>query len=138
MRGIYGEGSESRGYLYQISNQITLGITEEDTLKKLGEVISQISGQERKLRLSIRGENLERLKDSILRSEGILKYANMMSSSEFGIALGIVTDISYVTLGSLFVSTLPATLTLNEKEPPKTDFERDRARAKLVKATLGK
>lgn len=147
MRGIYGEGSESRGYLYQISNQITLGITEEDTLKKLGEVISQISGQERKLRLSIRGENLERLKDSILRSEGILKYANMISSSEFtehfsnirlGIALGIVTDISYVTLGSLFVSTLPATLTLNEKEPPKTDFERDRARAKLVKATLGK
>lgn len=147
MRGMYGEGSESRGYLYQISNQITLGITEEDTLKKLSDVISQINEQERKLRGSIKGENLERLRDKILRSEGILKYAHMLSSAEFtehfsmvrlGISLGIVTDISYAVLGDLLISTLPAVLTLTSDDKPKNDSERDRARAKLVKSTLEK
>ncbi|MBE6538948.1 MAG: ATP--guanido phosphotransferase [Ruminococcaceae bacterium] len=147
MRGMYGEGSESRGCLYQISNQITLGITEEDTLKKLGDVISQINEQERKLRSSIKGENLERLRDKVLRSEGILKYAHMLSSAEFiehfstirlGIALGIVTDISYAVLGDLLITTLPAVLTLSSGDKPKNDAERDRARAKLVKNALGK
>ncbi len=147
MRGMYGEGSESKGCLYQISNQITLGITEEDTLKKLCDVIAQINEQERKLRSSVKGENLERLRDRILRSEGLLRYAHMLSSAEFiehfanirlGIALGIITDISYVTLGSLLVETLPAVLTLSLDEKPTSENERDRARAKLVKNTLGK
>ena len=147
IRGLFGEGSSGKGGIYQISNQITLGITEEDTLKKLGDVIAQINDQERKLRSSIRGENLERLRDTALRSEGILKYAHMLSSSEFiehfsnirlGIALGIITEISYVTLGKLFIETMPATLTLSEKETPKTDSERDRARARLCREALGK
>ena len=147
IRGLFGEGSAGKGGIYQISNQITLGITEEDTLKKLGDVIAQINDQERKLRSSIRGENLERLRDTALRSEGILKYAHMLSSTEFiehfsnirlGIALGIITDISYVTLGKLFIETMPQTLTLSEKEAPKTDWERDRARARLCRDILGK
>lgn len=147
MRGMYGEGSESKGCLYQISNQITLGITEEDTLKKICDVIAQINEQERKLRSSIKGENLERLRDRIVRSEGLLRYAHMLSSAEFiehfanirlGIALGIITDISYVTLGNLLVETLPAVLTLSLDEKPTSENERDRARAKLVKNALGK
>lgn len=147
MRGMYGEGSQSKGCLYQISNQITLGITEDDTLKKLSDVIAQINEQERKLRLSIKGEGLELMRDKILRSEGILKYAHIISSSEFiehfanirlGIALGIVTDISYVTLGNLLIETLPAVLTVSASEKPTTEAERDKARAKLIKTTLGK
>ena len=147
MRGMFGEGSESKGGIYQISNQITLGITEEDTIKKLGDIVAQINEQERKLRSSIRGEKLERLRDASLRSEGILKYAHMLSSGEFiehfsniriGISLGIITDISYVTLGKLFIETMPATLTLTEKETPKTGLDRDRARARLCREALGK
>ncbi len=143
LRGMYGEGSGSAGCLYQISNQITLGMTEEDTIKKLTEVISQISERERKLRASVKGENYERLKDKILRSEGILRYSHMMSSSEFlehfanirlGISLGIVTDISYPVLGKLFTETMPATVTLNEK--PENENERDRKRAALIRKTL--
>ncbi len=147
MRGMFGEGSEGKGGIYQISNQITLGITEEDTIKKLCDIVAQINDQERKLRASIKGENLERLRDTALRSEGILKYAHMLSSGEFiehfsnirlGIAIGIITDISFVTLGKLFIETMPATLTLSEKDAPKTDAERDRARAKLCHTALGK
>ncbi|MBR4296479.1 MAG: ATP--guanido phosphotransferase [Clostridia bacterium] len=145
IRGMYGEGSETKGCLYQISNQVTLGMTEEETLKKLSDVISQINEQERKLRSSIRGENLERLRDRILRSEGILRYAHMMSSEELaehfanirlGIALGITANISYAMLGNILIETLPATLTLSLEENPRGEAERDRARAEYIRKAL--
>ena len=145
VRGMYGEGSESRGDLYQISNQITLGISEEDTLKKLGDIVGQISAEERKARSAIKGENYERLCDRIMRAEGTLRYAHMLSSGEFaelyayirlGISLGIVKDISYDTLDTLLVHVLPATLTLSLSDKPKTENERDRARAKYIKEIL--
>ncbi|MBQ8005761.1 MAG: ATP--guanido phosphotransferase, partial [Clostridia bacterium] len=147
IRGIYGEGSGSKGSLYQISNQITLGISEEETLRKLSDVISQINDQERRLRSSVKDDALEHLRDRILRSEGILKYAHMISSAEFtehfanirlGIALGIITDIGYAELGNLFIESQPATLTLNLEKKPTTEGERDRARAKLIKERLNK
>ena len=145
VRGLFGEGSGAAGSMYQISNQITLGITEEETLKKLEDAISQISESERKARNAISGENLERLTDRILRAEGTLKYAWRMSSQEFmklfsdvrfGIALGIVKDISYEQLGTLLVEVMPATLTLNAENTPKTESARDRLRAQKIQSTL--
>ena len=145
VRGLFGEGSGSAGCMYQISNQITLGITEEDTLKKLGEANSQITESEHKARAAISGDRLERLTDVILRSEGTLRYAHMLSSAEFiklfaqvrfGIALGIVTDVSYEQLGTLLVEAMPATLTLSAENTPKTDTARDKLRAQRVKAVL--
>ena len=145
VRGLFGEGSGSAGCMYQISNQITLGITEEDTLKTLGEAISQITESEHKARAAISGDRLERLTDVILRSEGTLRYAHMLSSAEFiklfaqvrfGIALGIVTDVSYEQLGTLLVEAMPATLTLSAENTPKTDTARDKLRAQRVKAVL--
>ena len=145
VRGIFGEGSGAAGSMYQISNQITLGITEEETLKKLKDAVSQISESERKARNSLSGENLERLTDRILRAEGILKYAWRMSSQEFmklfsdvrfGIALGIVKDVSYEQLGTLLVETMPATLTLASENTPKTESARDRLRAQKIQSTL--
>ncbi len=145
VRGLFGEGSGSAGCMYQISNQITLGITEEESLKKLSDAITQITDSERKARKAISGESLERLTDEILRSEGILKYAYRMSSSEFikrfsevrfGIALGIVTDISYEQLGTLLVEAMPATLTLSSENTPKNEATRDRLRAQKIQSVL--
>ena len=145
MRGLFGEGSGSAGCMYQISNQITLGITEEDTLKKLKEAVRQISEKEQFARKSIQGDELDRLTDRILRSVGLLKHAYMMSSSEFiklfadirfGIALGIVTDISYEQLGELLVEAMPATLTLSSESTPKTEAARDKLRAAKIKSVL--
>lgn len=145
IRGMYGEGSESKGCLYQISNQVTLGITEEDTLKKLNDVISQINEQEKSLRGTFEGENRELLCDRILRSEGILRYAHMLSSTEFmklwadvrlGVSMGIITDIDLNTLGSMLIGAMPATLTLSLDIQPQTSAERDRARAKYIKSIL--
>ena len=145
VRGLFGEGSGSAGCMYQISNQITLGITEEDSLKKLSDAIMQITESERKARRVITGEALERLTDSILRAEGILKYAYRMSSAEFiklfsevrfGIALGIVSDVTYEQLGTLLVEAMPATLTLASDTTPKNEAARDRLRAQKIQSVL--
>ncbi len=145
MRGLFGEGSGAAGCMYQISNQITLGISEEETLRKLSEAIEQINESEKKARRSITGDALDRLTDRIKRAEGILKYAHMISSSEFiklfsdvrfGIALGLVEEVSYEQLGTLLVEAMPATLTLSAEAPPKTEAARDMLRAQKIQAVL--
>ena len=145
VRGLFGEGSGSAGCMYQISNQITLGITEEESLRKLTDAITQITESERKARKAITGEALERLTDTVLRAEGILKYAYRMSSAEFiklfsevrfGISLGIINDISYEQLGTLLVEAMPATLTLSSENTPKNEVARDRLRAQKIQAIL--
>lgn len=145
MRGLYGEGTASQGGIYQISNQITLGITEEDTLKKLSDVIGQIKENELSVRKLINEEKNPDLVDRICRAEGTLRHAFLLSSNEFislfsdvrlGIALGIVKDISYEVLDSLFVSVMPATLLLSEPNPVGSEKARDILRAKRIKEAL--
>ena len=145
VRGLFGEGSGASGSMYQISNQVTLGITEAETLKKLGDAVAQIIESEQKARKAITGEKLERLTDRILRAEGTLRYAHMMTSAEFiklfsdvrfGIALGIVGDVSYEQLGTLLVEAMPATLTLSSESTPKSETARDKLRAQKIKAIL--
>lgn len=145
VRGLFGEGSGAAGSMYQISNQITLGITEEETLKKLKEAVRQISEKEQAARKSITGETLDRLTDKILRAVGTLKHAYMISSAEFiklfslvrfGISLGLVSDISYEQLGTLLVEAMPATLTLSSESTPRSETARDKLRAQKIKTVL--
>lgn len=147
MRGLYGEGTSAQGCLYQISNQITLGITEEDSIKKLTEVISQIKENELSLRRLINEEKNPDLVDRICRAEGTLRHAFMLSSTEFislfadirlGISLGLIRDISYETIDSLLISLLPATLILSEPNLPKNEKARDILRAKRIKEALSR
>ena len=145
VRGLFGEGSGSAGSMYQISNQVTLGLTEEETLDKLRDAITQIIESEKKARDAITGDVRDRLTDRILRAEGTLRFAHMLSSSEFiklfsdvrfGIALGLITDITYEQLGTLLVEAMPATLTLSSESTPKNEISRDKLRAQKVKAVL--
>lgn len=146
IRGLYGEGSEADGCLYQISNQITLGLTETDTIKKLNEVIAQITKSERTLRSSIKSDSADRLTDRVCRSYGTLTNAYMLTSKEFmklysdvrlGIALGLLDKTDYETLGGLMINVLPATLSLNSGKDY-TDTERDKARALYCRKILEK
>lgn len=145
MRGLYGEGSDALGGLYQISNQVTLGITEEDTLRKLSDMVKQIEDSEHTLRALITPEKNPRIIDRICRAEGTLRHAYMISSSEFlsayadlrlGIAIGIIKNIEYTTLDRLLVEMMPATLSLGEKKPPQTEGERDCLRAHRIREAL--
>ena len=145
MRGIYGEGSAAHGCLYQISNQITLGLSEEDILHKLNETVQNIINKERELRARVTDEAALIREDRIHRAEGILRYAMRISSEEFfslykelklGIAEGIITSISAETLNALLIAVMPAQLTQNEADPPKSIAERDALRAEFIKKAL--
>lgn len=147
MRGLYGEGTSAQGNLYQISNQITLGLTEEDTIKKLSDVIRQICENERSLRKLINEEQNPGLVDRICRAEGILRHAFLLSSSEFislysdvrlGISLGIISGLAYEQLDELFVDVMPATLALADPSAAKGEKARDILRAKCIKDALGR
>lgn len=81
-RGLYGEGSEALGSLYQISNQVTLGDTEEEIISKLDKVIHQILSRERNTRKYLTSKRLIDMEDKVYRSLGILKHSRILSSRE--------------------------------------------------------
>ncbi len=145
VRGLYGEGSASHASIWQISNQITLGISEEDILRKLEDAVATIIEKERSLRREVSEEAAALREDKIHRAEGILRYATRLSTEEFfslytdlklGVALGIITSIDDTTLNTLLISILPATLSLRAEEMPKNAFMRDAYRAKFIKNAL--
>jgi protein arginine kinase len=83
VRGIYGEGSEALGDMFQVSNQITLGMTEEDITQTIKAVCDQIMEKEQVARdMLLRNKRLE-VEDKLYRSWGILKHARTLSSNEF-------------------------------------------------------
>lgn len=145
IRGTYGEGSAAYGSIYQISNQVTLGLSAEDILNKLDETVQSIIQKERSLRGNVTGEAALLREDRCLRAEGILRCAKCISSEEFfslyrdlklGIAEGIISSISHETLNTLLISVMPAMLLQSETPTPKTAIDRDVARAAFIKKAL--
>jgi len=140
VRGLYGEGSKAYGNLYQISNQITLGITETDIMVKLKNIVSQIEKHEKEARDMIK--NNESVCDKIWRSYGVLKFARRISSQEakallsdviLGENLGIIDIKGKKSKFELMVEGEPA-LIMKEKEM--TPEERDNLRAKLIRENI--
>jgi protein arginine kinase len=99
MRGFYGEGTEVMGNFYQISNQITLGFSEEEIIDNLEKVNQQIINKEQKVRRDLLTNSKNQLEDQAWRAYGILSSARIISSTEamellsklrFGVELGII------------------------------------------------
>lgn len=82
VRGLYGEGTRAYGNLYQISNQITMGISEREILEKLKNIVNQVIDMEKKARKALLEQNRDALEDKLFRSYGTLRYARSMSSAE--------------------------------------------------------
>ncbi len=142
VRGMYGEGSAAGGSLYQISGQITLGITEEDSIKKLTEMVGSVEKEELALRTRITKEENPKLIDRIYRAEGTLRHAFMLSANEFlslysdvrlGISLGLIENIAIPDLDKLLSEVMPATLMLSVGNTTQTENERDILRAARIK-----
>lgn len=145
VRGTFGEGTSSAGALYQISGQLTLGITEENSIQKLCDTVRRIEDKESELRALITKEKNPRLIDRICRAEGTLRHAFILSSSEFlslysdvrlGISIGLVKGISERTLDALLEEVMPATLLLDAPRKPNSEDERDILRAERIKARI--
>ncbi|MCY6957330.1 protein arginine kinase [Clostridium brassicae] len=144
IRGLYGEGSQGEGNIYQISNQITLGLSEEEILTNLTGIVNQVINQEKLTRDQIYSKRKYELEDKILRSVGILKSAvilssrealNLLSNVRLGVEMGIIKDVNKKVLNKLFLDIQPATM--QKKFQDKfNDKERDIKRAKLVKESL--
>lgn len=98
-RGLYGEGTEATGNLYQISNQITLGQTEMDIIQNLTTLALQIVEKEENTRKWLLKERPLQIKDRVGRAFGILQHAAVLSSHE---ALNYLSDVRLgVDLGLL-------------------------------------
>ncbi len=80
VRGLYGEGSQAMGDFYQISNQITLGRTEEDLVKQVGDIVPVLIDYERRAREFLVHESQQSLHDQVSRAYGILRTAQTISS----------------------------------------------------------
>jgi protein arginine kinase len=145
IRGLFGEGSKGEGDLYQISNQITLGLSEEEIMNNLKAVVSQVIEREQWSRDQLLNSHRHELEDRIYRALGILKYAvllnskdclNLISDVRMGVEMGIIKDVSIDTLNYLLVETQPATLQLISNANL-SEKDRDFNRARLVRQKLG-
>lgn len=141
VRGMYGEGSEPAGCVYQVSNQITLGISEKDTIERLEDIVRQIARNEAVLREKML-ENIS-IEDRVFRSYGIAREARIMSSQEFmklmsDIRLGIeggLLNLDTKVLDELCIKVQPYTLMLYGGEGMEIR-QRDIKRAEIVRDKL--
>lgn len=119
VRGLYGEGSQAMGDFYQISNQITLGKSEEELIAQVSEVAQVLIAYERKARDHMVENKLKELHDRVSRAFGVLCTAQTISSEEtmsllssvrMGVNLGLIHDVEIPTVNKLFIHTQPAHL----------------------------
>lgn len=140
IRGLYGEGSNTQGNMYQISNKQSLGITEKEIVKNLKLITSKIIEQERTARKYLAKKSIE-LEDKLYRSYGILTNCKKISSEEakkllsdvkLGTDLGIIKEMNDLKVNKLELYTKPANLQLYLGQTLE-EAERDIERAELIK-----
>ena len=142
IRGAHGEGTEPKGALYQLSNQVTLGISEKAAIENLKNITEQLIAQENQARERL-CSSID-IQDAISRSLGILRSALVISHDEAlkllsNVRLGIVskqiTDVSTETIDRLMLAVEPATLTVSLNKNLSA-HDRDIERAKLIRTEL--
>ncbi len=147
VRGLYGEGSQYTGDFYQVSNQITLGHSEQSLLKLVGqEVVPKIIDYERRAREFLLDKGHEDLHDDVSRALGVLSTAGKITSEEtmhclskvrLGVNLRLLDGIAVETINKLFIHTQPAHLQkLRGEELSARD--RNVQRASYLQRLLGK
>jgi protein arginine kinase len=144
VRGLYGEGTEALGNIFQVSNQQTLGESESEIVERLNKVLLQIIEHEENARLSQIEKKPKVLLNHVGRAYGILANAHSISSKEtmnllsllrLGGDLGLFTDLPKALVDELFLLSQPAHLQLRVTD--KLDAEqRDALRADMLRERL--
>jgi protein arginine kinase len=145
VRGLYGEGTEATGDFYQISNQTTLGRSEEDVIGEFKlQVIPKIIDYEHHARRTLLNDRTVALDDKVCRALGILRSARLLASEEtlfllshlrMGVNLERLKDISVNTINELFLLTQPAHLQKIQGRRLEGDLRRA-ARADYIRQRL--
>jgi protein arginine kinase len=144
VRGIYGEGSEALGNIFQISNQITLGKSEQDMIEDLNAVVQELVHQEKAARETLQRSLGIGLEDRIYRSFGVLVHSRKIETKEawkcfsdvrLGIDLGIIHGISKNVINELMIVTQPSFLQYISSEQMQPQ-ERDVKRASIIRERM--
>jgi len=145
IRGLFGEGTDAVGDFFQLSNQITLGVSELDIVSEFSDsIVPKIVKYEKLARAELLAKQKNAIDDKIQRALGVLRNARLISSQEalfllsqirMGVNLGRVKNISIATINELFMLTQPAHLQLNKGKPLDPD-SRDAVRAEIIRSKL--
>jgi protein arginine kinase len=142
VRGLFGEGSDASGSMFQISNQTTLGEAEDDIIKRLNGVLQSIIDHEINAREKLLEADSHKLFDKIGRAFGILRHSHQMSSSEamnllsllrLGIDLGVFPDESRGPVDRLFIEAQPGHVLHAAGKDSLESTERDMLRARHLR-----
>ncbi len=144
VRGLYGEGTEAMGNLFQISNQTTLGEKEDEIISRLTKVIETLIEKEHNARQVLAEQKSNTLLDQIGRAYGILTNAHAMTSKEalnllsvikLGVDLGAFSEDKRLPIDELFIDTQPAHLQKGSQQKLNAE-ERDHLRAEIIRDRL--
>ncbi len=144
IRGMFGEGTEVMGNFFQVSNQTTLGLSEEEVLEKLTRVTRQIIDHERSASDVLMKNARLQVEDKVYRAYGILKHCRVISSQEviglvsalrFGQRIGLLKRLDNRMVNRLMLYTLPGHLQ-RESGGKLEQGERDYRRAEMVRRFL--
>ncbi|HEY0943712.1 MAG TPA: protein arginine kinase [Opitutaceae bacterium] len=147
VRGLFGEGSDASGSIFQISNQTTLGESEEEIIKRLNSVLQSIVEHELNARQRLVENDPAKLFDKIGRAFGILQNSHLLSSSEamnllsllrLGVDLGVFPDESRSTIDRLFIEAQPGHIQYASGKPELESTERDMLRASRLRSEFAR
>ncbi|MEA1965374.1 MAG: protein arginine kinase [Candidatus Aerophobetes bacterium] len=144
-RGLYGEGTKSQGNFFQISNQVTLGVSEEEIVNNVGKISREVVKEERKGREILFKRDGAKLKDSVGRAYGLLVNAYLISLEEamdllskvrLGFSLNLLPEVRNIrVLNELLFLIAPVQIQIKE-ERGRSSFSRDELRAKIIRKKL--
>jgi protein arginine kinase len=144
VRGLYGEGTEALGNVFQVSNQMTLGESEAAIVERLEKVLAQIIEHEENARANQIEKKPKMVYNHIGRAYGILANAHSISSKEtmnllslmrLGVDVGLFPGVDRALVDELFILTQPAHLQKQHSEKLSAE-ERDLLRADMVRERL--
>lgn len=144
VRGLYGEGTEALGNLFQVSNQHTLGEKEVEIIQQIERVIESVVRSEHNARIKLREDHHTMLQDQVGRAYAILRHAHILNSKEalnllsmlrLGADLDIIEDCDRSIIDLLLLEIQPAHLQLRAQRELSPE-ERDEMRAEITRRRL--
>ena len=149
-RGLYGEGSEVVGNFFQLSNQTTLGKSEQELLDYLGKMVQQVIEYEEEARRVLLRDVPAIVEDRVWRAYGLLRYArtisfdetmNLLSGIRLGVGLGLIKNVGMYALNKLLIYTQPTHLAVAEgiaQDDPELGVRRAREVRKVLEDEAGR
>ena len=146
IRGLYGEGSKAEGYMYQISNEVTLGATEEEIIKSVEETVVQIVNAERDESEKIFKKHKLEVMDEAKKSFGVLtncvllsydEFLSRISDVKFGAIMGVLDIEDIEAIDDLIINVRPANICVKQ-DKLLSSTDRDLVRAEIVTNKLMK